>query len=130
MQNLIITHTFVSSTDLKASGLLEKWFANFGMTHIMEEKVQRMDAYKPTYYITEANPEHNYGLDFNIHVSYKADGINFFRQMCITSALTNGAIRRVMIENGQVSFGSQGYSKEQENRKALRAYSEAGWIFG
>lgn len=128
MKNLTITQTFTTSDELIKSGLLEKWFSNFGMTHIMMEKL--MHKYNPTYYIVKAEPEHNYGLDFNIYTKYTADGINFLKKMNITSSLTNNALCRVIISENEISFGSEGYAKDSKARPALRNISKnKGWIF-
>lgn len=130
MNSLTITQTFTTSNDLIKSGLLEKWFDNFGMKHIMMDKINRMDKYNPTYYIVKAEAKHNYGLDFNIYTKYTADGINFLKQMCTTSSLTSDALRRAIITDNIISFGNEGYAKDNNARPALRNVSKMnGWIF-
>lgn len=129
MRELKIKQTFVNTDQLIKSGLAEKWFDNFGMKHILGDKLKRMTEYGASYYVVEAEAEHNYGLDFNIFMCYKADGIKFFKQLCTTSAITSFPLHRVMIGDGVINFSIEAYSKESKDRPALRNASEAGWIF-
>ena len=129
MRDLIIKETFVNTDQLIKSGLAEKWFDNFGMKHILADKLKRMPEYGACFYIVEADPEHNYGLDFNIYAHYKADGINFLKQLCITSAITSALLHRAMIGGGFIHFSAEAYSKENKDRPGLRKASEAGWVF-
>ncbi len=127
MRNLKIKQTIISTAELIKSGLAEKWFDNFGMKHILSDKLARMESYGAVYYIVEAEAEHNYGLDFNIFIFYTVDGIKFLKQLCTTSSITNFALRRVMFDNGEIIFSKEGYSKE--DRMALKRASDAGWVF-
>lgn len=130
MTTLQITHRFLSVNDLLSSRFPAEWFGNFGMKHIMEDKIKRYEVYNPTFYIVNADSTHNYGIDFNIYVSYNADGINFLKQICTTSSITSAPLRRVTIDSNTITFGTQGYSKStNEAREGLRHASICGWIF-
>jgi hypothetical protein len=129
-----IIDTLVSSAALVDSGFVHKYADNFGYNHLIKSALKRWDQYDPTYYVLAADPKLNYGLDFTIWILYKADGINFFKQMSLgSSSITNGGLRRVMfpfINNKTiVVFGSDYYEKGAGNRKALRDASNSGWIF-
>lgn len=126
-----ILNTFISGEQLVASGYIGRYADNFGYNHLIKSELARWEKYKPTFYVVEADARINYGLDFQIWISYNADGINFFAQMSLgSSCLSSSALRRVVIDGGKVEFGSQGYSKDQKNRAALRDASVRGWIFG
>ncbi len=52
--------------------------------------------YNPEVYIVEADAKLNYGLDFRVMLRYKADGLNFLKEISYTSSsLTSSGIREV-----------------------------------
>ena len=129
-----IINTLVSSEALLESGYIQKYAANFGYNHLVDSELKRWDKYNPIYYILEADPQINYGLDFTIWISYKADGINFFKEMSLgISIISNSGLRRVQFPTKEgktiVEFGDQYYSKDKSNRKSLRVHSDIGWVF-
>lgn len=129
-----IIDTLVSQEALLESGYIQKYAANFGHDHLVDSELKFWDRYNPTYYILEADPQINYGLDFTIWISYKADGINFFKKMSLKiSTISNSGLRRVQFPTKEgktiVEFGDQYYSKDKSNRKVLRVYSDIGWVF-
>lgn len=131
MENLTIISTLIGTEELLKSGYALKQADNFGRNHSYMSSVQSMDKYKPTYYITKADPKYNYGLDFEIYASYTADGINFLMRQNFGGgcSITNGGLRRVMFQNNEILFGNEYYDKSSKHRSGLRKMSECGWIF-
>ena len=123
--------TLLNADELKESGFIQKYADNFGYNHLVERELERWAKYNPTYYILEADSKLNFGLDFQIWIWYKADGIQFFAQMSLGScSISNQGLRRVkMLPGGVVEFGEDYYAKGQANRQAFRDLSEAGWLF-
>lgn len=130
MKKLEIIQKILGTQELTESGLVTKWASNFDYQHLVKEEIARWEKYNPTFYIVKAEAEHNYGLDFNIYVSYKADGINFFNQFQFIHSLTSYGVKRVLIFDKEIHFSKETYDKGKENRQALREHSALGWIFG
>ncbi len=79
-----------------ASDYPQKECEHFGWVHLMTKELKRWSKYSPQVFITKQNPEHNYGLDFKVYLRYKADGINFFKELSYGSAsLTNAGFRAI-----------------------------------
>lgn len=124
-----IIDTLVDSKALLESGYIQKYAEKFDYSHLVDKELERWDKYNPTYYILEADPQTNYGLDFKIWIRYKGDGINFFKEMSLgTISIDNNGLRRVQFKT-VVEFGDEYYSKDEPNRKALREHSDIGWVF-
>lgn len=132
MKKLAILHTLIDTAELLASGFPLKQAENFGREHSYKEAVARMEQYNPVYYITGANPEHNYGLDFIIWALYTADGIKFFKEMSFggCGVISSSPLQRVVIGDGEIGFTDEFFKKDKEFRPALRRLSDAGFIFG
>lgn len=129
---LKVIATLLGTQAMIDSGYDVKQAKNFGREHNLKADLKRWDSYNPTYYIAEANPELNYGLDFTIWAKYVADGITFLKQIdfggggCIDS----GGLQRAFIGENEITFGTEFYDKGQKNRQALRKHSVAfGWVF-
>ena len=128
---LEIVETYVTLEQFTDSEYPKKQTSNFDRCHNLKKDLARWDKYDPAWYIVKANPELNYGLDFRIFASYKADGINFLVEVSLGggSSLTNHGLRRVMFNDGKIYFSEEAYDKSQPNRKALRERSDIGWVF-
>lgn len=132
MKKLKILHTLMNTQELLDGGFALKQAENFGREHAYLDAVRRMEQHNPVYYITPANPEHNYGLDFKIWAFYIADGIKFFKEMSFggCSVISSSPLQRVIIDGGEIGFADEWFKKDKEFRPALRRLSEAGFIFG
>tara|TARA_R110002020_G_scaffold320599_3_gene536531 strand:- start:387 stop:854 length:468 start_codon:yes stop_codon:yes gene_type:complete len=121
---------------------------NFGYHHLLNSEHRHWDKYSPEVYIVEADPQYNYGLDFKVYLRYKADGINFFKEIsygsasltstgicdvyCLSFNLSNEAIERMKkdlaaagnldidFDFDVITFGSDYYDKGESNRKIFR----------
>lgn len=147
MTNLSILHVF-NLDELKASGLAEKWYANFDMSHLLKADLIRMEKYSPVYYIVAAEAVHNYGLDFNIYTLYTIpEGLTFFAQFSYQSCIHSGGLRQVWIQDEAhlgidtatmqqfgiepniIRFGTVYYDKSRQHRAKLAdACKKMGWI--
>ena len=148
MTTLSILQT-LTTDELKASGLAEKWYANFGMEHLLKADLIRMEKYNPVYYVVAADAQYNYGLDFNIYALYMSpDGIKFFKQFEYSCCIHNGGLRQVWIydenhvginedlmqkcgiEPNIIKFGDVYYDKSPAHRARLaKASQQLGYIF-
>lgn len=119
MSNLTITDrlAFDQYIDSKYPATLAK---NFGYEHLVDREHRRWAMYNPEVYIVEANPKHNYGLDFKVFLRYKADGINFFKEISYgSSMLSNQGLREVSC----LAFGAL---RELDFQSLVTRLSETG----
>jgi hypothetical protein len=131
MKTLKIIKTFATIEEFRNSEYPMKNASNFGYEHCVKSELARWEKYSPTIYICEADPINEYGLDFTIQLCYMADGIQFLMKWDITSSsMSNGGLRRVIIDGKTIEFGDIYYDKGAANRNALREHSQMGWIFG
>lgn len=114
---------------------------NFGHEHLLNKEHSRWNKYNPEVFIVEADEELNYGLDFKVFLKYKADGINFFKEISYGfSSLSNQGFRTVdgaslfmSLEeinkqkdfapetfNNKITFSDDAYANTESNRKILR----------
>ena len=125
-----IIETFVTLDQFAKSEYPMKNASNFGYEHNVKSELARWSKYNPCIYICEADPRINYGLDFTIQLCYEADGIQFLKEWNVmSSTLSNGGLRRVIIDGKTIEFGDTYYDKGSGNRMALREHSQMGWIF-
>ena len=102
----IVVESFTNIEDFKNSGYIQKYAKNFGYEHLIADKLRRYEESTSceylNFYITKADPVHNYGLDFKIwslytiHANDGNDGILFFQQVGFSSSITSAPLRRVM----------------------------------
>ena len=111
----IVVANFTNLEDFKKSGYVQKLAKNFGYEHLIADKFRRYEESTSceylNFYITKADPVHNYGLDFKIWSLYRIhsndgnDGILFFNQVRFSSSITSAPLRRVMLfEKGSEKF--------------------------
>ena len=131
MKNKIV-NTFVNTNELIESSYPEKQATNFGRNHNLKSSLESWKKYNPIWYIVERDPKYNYGLDFEIFAFYKADGINFVKEVGFGAGgtLTSAGLRRVWFEDGEIKFSEERYDKGLKYRPELRHLSELGYVFG
>jgi hypothetical protein len=131
MKAIAILHTLIDTKDLLASEFPLRQAKNFAREHSYLQDVHRMERYSPMYYITEVNPEHNYGLDFKIWCCYTVDGVKFLSEKSFggCGVISNSALQRVQIIDGKIEFLQEFFKKDLKFRPALRRLSESGYIF-
>ena len=94
----IVRENYRTIEQFKKSGYMEKYASNFGYNHLIQKYYDQMEKYEmKNIYITEADPKHNFGLDFRMWKLYTADqGILFFKQIKLGGAcISNTPLRRV-----------------------------------
>ena len=99
----IVKNQFKTLDQLMESGFVQKHAANFGYEHLVKREMERWSKYPiHNLFIVDANPVHNYGLDFTMWIHYTADGINFIKELSIgSSSLTSAPLRRVNLNMKQ-----------------------------
>jgi hypothetical protein len=132
-QNITETNEIIETfnmAELMESGYVQKYASNFGYEHLVKREMERWNKYEPTFYVVKADASINYGLDFKIMVSYKADGCNFFMQFSLgSSCLSAGNLRMVVFEGSTINYLEYMFPKDASFRKQLRSLSNMGFIF-
>jgi hypothetical protein len=140
METLTIRVDYPTTAEFKASGYPLKQAKNFGYDHLLEEDLARWGRLNPTWYIVEAEPFWNYGLDFKIYIRYWSDGLHFLKEVTLGggASLTSAPFRRAYVEKAAVngvfkpryiSQGTYTYPKDLEERPRLRKMcKDEGWI--
>lgn len=129
MQTLSII-TRLTFNEFSTSEFLASNAENFGREHLVKSELSRWEKYNAVFYVVKADAANNYGLDFNIWISYTADGINFFKKFNLGMAcLSSDGVRIVRFYGNEIGFSKESYRKDGEHRKGLRLMSDKGYIF-
>lgn len=96
-EKTMVSKQFKTLDELMESGFVQKHAANFGMEHLINQKMNGWSKHEiHNIFIVDANPVCNYGLDFKIWIHYTADGINFMAELTIgSSCLSSAPLQRV-----------------------------------
>jgi hypothetical protein len=93
-----IVEQFATVDQFMESGYMEKYASNFGYNHLINKEVDRMHNLDIEHiFITKADPELNYGLDFKMWKVYTIDGgMRFLKEITLGGcSITNAPLARV-----------------------------------
>ena len=119
-EKTMVSKQFKTLDELMESGLVQKHAANFGMEHIINQKMIGWSKHEiHNIFIVDANPVFNYGLDFKMWIHYTADGINFMAELTIgSSCLSSAPLQRVTL-NTKTPDGFDFKNLENNSREMM-----------
>ena len=94
---------FKSIDDFMSTHWMHTQADNFDQSHLVEREMNHWSKY-PVHniFVVDANPEFNYGLEFECYIHYTADGINFLKKLSTGgSSLSSAPLVRVMLNVAQ-----------------------------
>lgn len=153
---------FNSIDSFASSDYLSRYASNFGYQHLVDREMNfwKNKAIVHNFFITSANADYNYGLDFKIWINYSTnEGMNFCKEFSLGSkSLNNAGLKLVQLDTKMpvglsddfdnidllnefayniknniiesIRFSDVSFKKDAEYRHLLRKRCEQGQIFG
>lgn len=153
---------FNSIDSFASSDYLSRYASNFGYQHLVDREINfwKNKAIVHNFFITSANADYNYGLEFKIWINYSTnEGMNFCKEFSLGSkSLNNAGLKLVQLDTKMpkglsdnfdnidllnefayniknniiesIRFSDVSFKKDAEYRHLLRRRCEQGQIFG
>lgn len=153
---------FNSIDSFASSDYLSRYASNFGHQHLVDREMNfwKNKAIVHNFFITSANADYNYGLEFKIWINYSTnEGMNFCKEFSLGSkSLNNAGLKLVQLDTKMpkglsdnfdnidllnefayniknniiesIRFSDVSFKKDAEYRHLLRRRCEQGQIFG